>query len=183
MKNTQLLILITTIATMFVSSCKTKREAFFHLNGNSYSYSQFKGKTVSESETDIPVVATSSKITTAPHQDISVPKMKEKPTTISVELPITQPDKPETEKAPKLTRKEKKAFRKEIKKALKANIHDRTFFMTLLLVILAIILPPLAVLLVDGLRGPFWLDILLTILFYLPGLIYALFRIFRTNEV
>ncbi|MFL5731419.1 MAG: YqaE/Pmp3 family membrane protein [Cytophagaceae bacterium] len=49
----------------------------------------------------------------------------------------------------------------------------------MLLVILAILIPPVAVLLVDGLKGPFWLDILLTLLFYVPGLIYALYRIFK----
>ncbi len=46
---------------------------------------------------------------------------------------------------------------------------------TLLLVILAILLPPLAVALHEnGINGKFWLDLLLTLLFYLPGLIYAL---------
>lgn len=47
-----------------------------------------------------------------------------------------------------------------------------------LLVILAIILPPLAVLLVDGIGLSFLLSILLTLLFWLPGIIYALIRIF-----
>ena len=46
---------------------------------------------------------------------------------------------------------------------------------TLLLVILAILLPPLAVALHEnGINGKVWLDLLLTLLFYLPGLIYAL---------
>ena len=48
----------------------------------------------------------------------------------------------------------------------------------LLLVIIAILLPPLAVALVDGLSGRFWICLLLTLLFYLPGLIYALFVLF-----
>ncbi|HEY8402829.1 MAG TPA: YqaE/Pmp3 family membrane protein [Cytophagaceae bacterium] len=58
---------------------------------------------------------------------------------------------------------------------------QRTGVGTLLLVIFAIILPPLAVVLVDGLGGPFWLSILLTLLFYVPGLIYALYRVFRAE--
>lgn len=75
-----------------------------------------------------------------------------------------------------------KMSRKDIKKAIKevaATTNDRTAFMNILLVILAIIIPPLAVLLVDGLRGPFWLSILLTLLFWLPGFIYALIRVFK----
>jgi uncharacterized membrane protein YqaE (UPF0057 family) len=45
----------------------------------------------------------------------------------------------------------------------------------LLLVIIAILLPPLAVALFEGeINSKFWIDLLLTLLFYLPGLIYAL---------
>jgi uncharacterized membrane protein YqaE (UPF0057 family) len=46
---------------------------------------------------------------------------------------------------------------------------------TVLLVILAILLPPLAVALHEhGINGKFWLSLLLTLLFWLPGVIYAL---------
>ena len=46
---------------------------------------------------------------------------------------------------------------------------------TLLLVILAILLPPLAVYLHEGeINTKFWIDLLLTILFFIPGVIYAL---------
>lgn len=45
---------------------------------------------------------------------------------------------------------------------------------TVLLVILAIFIPPLAVALARGIGNEFWLDLLLTILFFLPGMIYAL---------
>jgi uncharacterized membrane protein YqaE (UPF0057 family) len=46
---------------------------------------------------------------------------------------------------------------------------------TLLLVILAILLPPLAVALHEGgINGKFWLSVLLTLLFWIPGVIYAL---------
>ncbi|MFA6922933.1 MAG: YqaE/Pmp3 family membrane protein [Bacteroidales bacterium] len=47
-----------------------------------------------------------------------------------------------------------------------------------LLVILAIIIPPLAVYLVRGIGTPFWIDLVLTLLFWLPGIIYALFVVF-----
>ena len=49
----------------------------------------------------------------------------------------------------------------------------------ILYVILAILLPPLAVGLLVGLTGEFWLNLLLTILFYIPGLIHALYIVFR----
>ncbi|NCI46354.1 YqaE/Pmp3 family membrane protein [Sediminibacterium sp. WSJ-3] len=46
---------------------------------------------------------------------------------------------------------------------------------TVLLVILAILLPPLAVALHEGgINGKFWLSLLLTLLFWIPGVIYAL---------
>ncbi len=51
--------------------------------------------------------------------------------------------------------------------------------MPILLIILAVILPPLAVFLVVGFRGPFWLNILLTLLGYIPGLIHAIWIIAR----
>ena len=48
----------------------------------------------------------------------------------------------------------------------------------LLLAILAILLPPLAVYLhEDDINTKFWLSLLLTLLFWLPGVIYALFII------
>ncbi|MFK7934805.1 MAG: YqaE/Pmp3 family membrane protein [Saprospiraceae bacterium] len=40
--------------------------------------------------------------------------------------------------------------------------------------LIAILAPPIAMLLYDGLSGRFWLSLLLTILLYLPGLIYTL---------
>lgn len=45
---------------------------------------------------------------------------------------------------------------------------------TVLLVILAILLPPLAVGLYEGITTRFWISLLLTILFWLPGVIYAI---------
>jgi len=48
----------------------------------------------------------------------------------------------------------------------------------LVLVILAIFIPPLCVFLIRGLRTEFWLDLILTILFWVPGLIYALLVVF-----
>ncbi len=50
-----------------------------------------------------------------------------------------------------------------------------------LLVLLAIFIPPLAVFLYeDDITNHFWIDLLLTILFFIPGIIYALYIILAT---
>ena len=49
----------------------------------------------------------------------------------------------------------------------------------LLEIVLAVILPPVAVLLRVGFGGPFLLSILLTLLGHLPGVIYALWVVTR----
>ncbi len=80
-----------------------------------------------------------------------------------------------------LSRSERKSKIKDVKKVIhdykaakKANIAAPTTN-TLLLVILAIILPPLAVYLHEGeINNKFWLDLILTLLLFLPGVIYAL---------
>jgi uncharacterized membrane protein YqaE (UPF0057 family) len=68
----------------------------------------------------------------------------------------------------------KKAI-KEYKEAKKSGTASDTSTNTLLLVILAILLPPLAVALHEGgINGKFWLSLLLTLCFWIPGVIYAL---------
>lgn len=49
----------------------------------------------------------------------------------------------------------------------------------LLLVIIAILLPPLAVGLKEGIGGHLILNILLCLLFWLPGLLHALYIVLR----
>ena len=79
-----------------------------------------------------------------------------------------------------LSKKEKKDRLKAVKKAVreykadvKAGKEPSTD--TLLLVIIAILLPPLAVYLHEGeINSRFWISLLLTLLFWLPGVIYAL---------
>ena len=51
--------------------------------------------------------------------------------------------------------------------------------MDLIRIILAIILPPLGVFLQVGLGKHFWLNILLTILGYIPGIVHAVYIIAR----
>ncbi len=45
--------------------------------------------------------------------------------------------------------------------------------MDIVRIVAAILLPPLGVFLQVGLRGQFWLNILLTLLGYVPGIVHA----------
>ena len=67
------------------------------------------------------------------------------------------------------TRQLAKAQLKEARRSGDAAEVDRT-----LLIILAIFIPPLAMLLYDGVTSRFWISLLLTLLFFLPGMIYTL---------
>ena len=53
--------------------------------------------------------------------------------------------------------------------------------MDIVKIICAIILPPLGVFLEVGFKPPFWINILLTIFFYVPGLVHAIWVIARTK--
>ncbi len=76
------------------------------------------------------------------------------------------------ERIASMTKAEKKELKKELKEAIK---QDRGGSRTSIVeIILAIILPPLAVFLHDGIGTSFWINIILTLLFFLPGIIHAL---------
>jgi uncharacterized membrane protein YqaE (UPF0057 family) len=51
--------------------------------------------------------------------------------------------------------------------------------MDLLRILLAILLPPLGVFLQVGLGAQFWINILLTLLGYIPGIVHAVWIIAR----
>jgi uncharacterized membrane protein YqaE (UPF0057 family) len=72
-------------------------------------------------------------------------------------------------------KKELKVFKKEKKANKSANVE------MWLLIVLAILLPPLAVYLHQGeINGKFWLSILFWFLFIIPGIIYALLVVTNT---
>lgn len=80
-----------------------------------------------------------------------------------------------------LSKKEKKSRVKEANKALKKlkaqqkAAAEPLVTSQLLLVIITILLPPLGVYLHQGeINNRFWISLLLTLLFYVPGLIYSL---------
>lgn len=70
-------------------------------------------------------------------------------------------------------------LRSVLKEAKKRRIALEETIPFILLVILAIILPPLAVFIKEGIDTPFWISLVLTLLFWLPGVIYALYIIFK----
>ena len=76
--------------------------------------------------------------------------------------------------------REAKSELKKVKAEKKAGSEPSTN--QVLLVILAILLPPLAVYLHEGeINSKFWLDLILTLLFFLPGLIYALIVVLKKD--
>ena len=83
-----------------------------------------------------------------------------------------------------LSKKEKKSRIRDVKKEIKAfklakKAGKEPSTNTLLLAILCVLLPPLAVYLYEGeITSHFWISLLLTLLFWLPGIIYALILIF-----
>lgn len=97
--------------------------------------------------------------------------------------PVNPPSKQEIKDAKKSAKKEWKSLSKDERKNRKAEIKEAvkqakdagTDTNTLLLVILTILLPPLAMFLYEGeATTRFWLSLILTLLGYLPGLIYTL---------
>lgn len=49
----------------------------------------------------------------------------------------------------------------------------------LLTIILTVLIPPLGVALHEGITDRFWISLVLTLLFFIPGLIYSLYVIFK----
>ena len=75
---------------------------------------------------------------------------------------------------------DRRELKREQRRALKDALQHRrdTSEDTLLLVIICIFIPPLAVFLHQGeINSKFWISLLLTLLFYVPGLIYSLITI------
>ena len=81
----------------------------------------------------------------------------------------------------KLSKKEKNTRIKEVKKAIqkfkaeKAGKGQAAEINMLLLILITILIPPLGVYLHQGeINSKFWISLILTLLFYFPGLIYSL---------
>lgn len=111
--------------------------------------------------------------------------MPESRSAVLPEKPVSGAPDPTTVKAAmesfhNLSKKEKRERMKEVRKAVKdfkaqKKAKAEPVASTLVQVIVAILLPPLGVYLHEGeINNRFWIDLVLTILFYVPGLVYAL---------
>jgi len=52
----------------------------------------------------------------------------------------------------------------------------------LMLIVLAVFLPPVAVFLKKGIMPTFWLNLILTLLFFIPGMIHALLVVTKESK-
>lgn len=75
------------------------------------------------------------------------------------------------------TKKYTRAEIKQAKKFFRQKASGQTDMPLWAYVLISILLPPLAVGLYEGIHGPFWLSILLTLCFWIPGVIYAIWRV------
>lgn len=109
------------------------------------------------------------------------------PQTFAASMPVhvtPNPEDPAVKQAlmefNNLSSKEKKARIKETKKAIKKLKADKKAGIELetskvLEIIFAILLPPLGIYLHEGeINNRFWICLLLTLLFFIPGMVYAL---------
>lgn len=129
-------------------------------------------------------------------------KSKEKADSVIADKLDTQSVQNSMKEFNSLSRHEKRSKIKEIKKAIKEYKTQRkqgseVNTNTLLLIIIAILIPPLAVYLHEGsFNNKFWISVLLTVLGYvlfnfagifflgsLPGIIYALYTILNGTAV
>lgn len=93
-------------------------------------------------------------------------------------LPIEQPTKANNSEIT-INKEALRQNKKEVKKQLKAAKNTKAGADRVLCAIVAIFIPFLGVGLYMGITTEFWISLLLTILFFIPGLIYALWVILR----
>lgn len=130
------------------------------------------------SETSLPNISESQFVTEGHVSKVDPVNVENKALFIKDDIEVL--DRKENKTKVKLERAERKSLKRQLKEKLKSNDSDVN---VLLLVLIAILIPPVAVGIVRGwTSGAFFLNILLTLLFYLPGLIHALVVIFSSEE-
>jgi uncharacterized membrane protein YqaE (UPF0057 family) len=98
----------------------------------------------------------------------------------SCETSFTLKEKPKKDnQSIKAERKKTKLVKDEIKEKLRDAKKNKGGVDPVLMIILAIFLPPVAVYLLEEFSINFWIDLLLTLLFFLPGMIYALYLVLK----
>jgi len=69
----------------------------------------------------------------------------------------------------------------QIRSALSGTLREGDDFMDVLRILIAILIPPLGVFLQVGIGLQFWINIVLTLLGYLPGIVHAVWVIVTVN--
>jgi uncharacterized membrane protein YqaE (UPF0057 family) len=192
MKQTNLLSLVAVsmIAVLLFSCSPSANEGFAKRKYFDYKWDK---KEYAKVEPRQPSTAEAHKAEVVSNEEATVQNTGSEiePVVMNEEKPVTIPSKrvkeiPAEKKAPVMGAKEgKPSFtEKVIVKQLdrfveKKQEQDKRDEELLLLIILAIILPPVPVAILRGVGTELLISILLTLLLYLPGLIYALYIIFE----
>lgn len=184
--------IVMAIAGLFLLSCAPKYTA--HFQQKSYDPDRYRMETNIPEEAPVALTAVEKEVikNEVRIKEVVVEPKEVKKLVNEAETEIIKPqDKSELIKALKenpdatiaiqLDRKERRALKREVKEQLKAHKdHSKAMMQTnqnesrLLYYILAVLLPPLAVGLWRGIGSDFWINILLTLLLYLPGIIHAI---------
>jgi len=169
------------IAVLLFGACAPKYGAHFNQSSNFYEPAvaskeetpKILEKKSAAQEIDASKL-TASKEPVKVHPLPTVRELVEKYEAKAEEIKSQNLSKKEERKAlKKETRKVKKKIRKEIKKEVKALKRQDAGDDYVVMMILAIIIPPLGVGLTYGITGEFWLSLILTLIFWLPGAIYS----------
>lgn len=181
---------IIAIAGCFLLSCAPKYTA--HFQQKSYDPDRYR---IEEKVQDAPVALTSVEKEIIKN-DVQIKEVVVEPKKVEklvkeAQTEVIKPkdrselikalkDNPNASIAIQLDKKERRALKREVKEQLKAHKDNANVMQTtqgenkLLYYILAVLLPPLAVGLWRGIGSDFWINILLTLLLYLPGIIHAI---------
>ncbi len=184
MKNQYTSFIAMLIAILFLQNCAPKYTANFQKPSNRILNNYPSNESTATEIERTPVLASLEE------KPITIPNETVQPLVISKIKPEEKAASNETEKQilqevrrslKSMSPEEKKALKSTFKEAIKQmkdknTTQDDAAF--ILLIILAVILPPVGMLVYEGeLSARFWLSLLLTILGYLPGIIYTLYVI------
>ena len=193
MKKTLKIILLSVfLLPLLFTSCSTSLEVSKRKHRKGYHVNWVKAPKSSQEQTsskyDV-VEPEAKKITEVDVQDAELQELTKSSTsndqvTHQEEVNVKEVDTKERNQTAvsEMSRKERRAlmksFRKEVKKLRKKGAHsldvDDDDVKTILIVVLCFLLPPLAVYLLAGLGDKFWISLILTLLFWIPGIVYAI---------
>jgi uncharacterized membrane protein YqaE (UPF0057 family) len=186
-KSNLLYLLAVTIAGQLFFACNTARQYEFSNRSQGYHAEKSLAKTENQPEQAVlnpEIAATPENVSASAAPDIAPlarqPQVdlqaKAAPEVKTPEVKAQQTATPQALQLTKADKKELKSALKQLKKqAAAGNPQALQPAINIVELIFAIILPPVGVLLHEGaLNGRFWLSLLLTLLFFVPGMIYAI---------